>query len=140
DTKQAYKAKQTSLIQQMFRHLGNIFVPIIPGLVASGLLLGIANIITNMADPGVGLLNPDIAEASWFQLLEGVGNLLFGSLGVFVGITTAREFAGSIVLGGIAGLLLFAPVLDDIGALDLFGPDLKVGVGLGGLVGVIFGA
>jgi len=140
DTKQAYKAKQTSLIQQMFRHLGNIFVPIIPGLVASGLLLGIANIITNMADPGVGLLNPDIAEASWFQLLEGVGNLLFGSLGVFVGINTAREFGGTMVLGGIAGLLIYAPVLDDIGALNLFGLDLKVSEGLGGLLGAIFAA
>jgi len=140
DTKQAYKAKQTSLIQQMFRHLGNIFVPIIPGLVASGLLLGIANMITNMADPGVGFLNPNITEASWFQLLEGVGNLLFSSLGVFVGINTAREFGGTMVLGGIAGLLIYAPVLDDIGSLSLFGLDLKVSEGLGGLLGAIFAA
>src|SRR5699024_12482797 len=43
-------------------------------------------------------------------------------------------------LGGIAGLLIYAPVLDDIGAFNLFGLDLKVSEGLGGLLGAIFAA
>src|SRR5699024_1461110 len=50
------------------------------------------------------------------------------------------EFGGTMVLGGIAGLLIYAPVLDDIGALNLFGLDLKVSEGLGGLLGAIFAA
>ncbi|MBY7144368.1 glucose PTS transporter subunit IIA [Virgibacillus sp. NKC19-3] len=140
DTKAAYKAKQTSIFQQFFRHIGNIFVPIVPGLVASGLLLGIANLITNLANPDAAILDPSVLESDWFMLLEAIGNLLFASLGIFVGINTAREFGGTMVLGGIAGLLVNAPVLDDIGALNLFGLDLEVSAGLGGLFGVIIAA
>ncbi|WP_373893652.1 glucose PTS transporter subunit IIA [Virgibacillus sp. CBA3643] len=138
DTKASYKAKQTSIFQQFFRHIGNIFVPIVPGLVASGLMLGIANLILNMAD--AGMISQGVLESDWYMLLEAIGNLLFASLGVFVGINTAREFGGTMVLGGIAGLLINAPVLDDIGALSLFGLNLEVSTGLGGLLGVIIAA
>src|SRR5699024_10714888 len=138
DTKASYKAKQTSAIQQLFRHIGNIFVPIIPGLVASGLMLGIANLILNLADAGI--LDQAILESDWYMLLEATGNLLFGALGVFAGINTAREFGGTMVLGGIAGLLIYTPVLDDIGTLSLFGLKLEIGAGLGGLLGVLLAA
>ncbi|WP_343753921.1 PTS transporter subunit EIIC, partial [Lentibacillus halophilus] len=142
DTKAAYKAKQTSRFQKLFRHIGNIFVPIVPGLVASGLLLGIANLIMNLADPDAtaGFLDPAILDSNWYQLLKAIGNLLFGSLGVFVGINTAREFGGTMVLGGIAGLLIYAPVLGDIESLGLFGLNLQISSGLGGLLGVIVAA
>ncbi|ALX50146.1 glucose PTS transporter subunit IIA [Lentibacillus amyloliquefaciens] len=138
DTKASYKAKQTSSFQQLFRHIGNIFVPIVPGLVASGLMLGIANLILNMAD--ADMINEAVLESDWYMLLQSIGGLLFGSLGVFVGINTAREFGGTMVLGGIAGLLIYAPVLGDIGTLSLFGLDLSVSSGLGGLLGVIVAA
>ncbi|QKY70120.1 glucose PTS transporter subunit IIA [Lentibacillus sp. CBA3610] len=138
DTKASYKAKQTSIFQQLFRHIGNIFVPIVPGLVASGLMLGIANLILNLAD--AEMINPAVLESDWYMLLEAIGNLLFGSLGVFVGINTAREFGGTMVLGGIAGLLIYAPVLGDIGTLSLFGLNLNISSGLGGLLGVIVAA
>src|SRR5699024_10968054 len=97
DTKASYKAKQTSIFQQFFRHIGNIFVPIVPGLVASGLMLGIANLILNMAE--AGMINQAVLDSDWYMLLEAIGNLLFASLGVFVGINTAREFGGTMVLG-----------------------------------------
>ncbi|WP_234972648.1 glucose PTS transporter subunit IIA [Salimicrobium salexigens] len=138
DTKASYKAKQTSSFQQLFRHIGNIFVPIVPGLVASGLMLGIANLILNMAD--AGLINQSVLDSDWYNLLQSIGGLLFGSLGVFVGINTAREFGGTMVLGGIAGLLIYAPVLGDIGTLSLFGLGLSINTGLGGLLGVIIAA
>ncbi|SFE37700.1 PTS system IIA component, Glc family /PTS system IIB component, Glc family /PTS system IIC component, Glc family [Lentibacillus persicus] len=138
DTKASYKAKQTSRFQQLFRHIGNIFVPIVPGLVASGLMLGIANLISNMAN--AGMIEEAVLESDWYMLLQSIGGLLFGSLGVFVGINTAREFGGTMVLGGIAGLLIYAPVLDDISTLSLFGLDLSISSGLGGLLGAIIAA
>ncbi|WP_020008570.1 glucose PTS transporter subunit IIA [Salinicoccus albus] len=138
DTKASYKAKQTSRFQQLFRHIGNIFVPIVPGLVASGLMLGIANLILNMAN--AGMIDQAVLESDWYMLLQSIGGLLFGSLGVFVGINTAREFGGTMVLGGIAGLLIYAPILADISTLSLFGLDLSINSGLGGLLGVIIAA
>lgn len=140
DTKSAYKAKQTSSIQQLLRHIGNIFVPLVPGFVASGLMLGIANLILNLANPEAGILDPAILESNWYLLLESIGGLLFGSLGVFVGINTAREFKGTLVLGGIAGLMIYAPVLSDIGSMSFLGLDLQISTGLGGLLGVIVAA
>ncbi|MFC0525370.1 PTS transporter subunit EIIC [Pontibacillus salicampi] len=140
DTKASYKAKQTTRVQQTLRHIGNIFIPLIPGFVASGLILGIANLILNLANPEAGVLDPAILESEWYQLLKGVGGLLFGSLGIFVGVNTAREFRGTLVLGGIAGLIIYAPVLSDIGTLPLFGLELNVSTGLGGLLGVIISA
>lgn len=139
-TKSSYKQKQTTPLHRLLKHIGNIFVPLIPGLVASGLILGIANIIENLAAPEAGALDPSILETDLFLLLSAIGNLLFGSLGVFVGINTAREFRGTLVLGGIAGLIINAPVLSDIGSLSIFGLDLQVSTGLGGLLGVIIAA
>ncbi|MGY0692105.1 glucose PTS transporter subunit IIA [Virgibacillus sp. FSP13] len=140
DTKAAYKAKQTSSVQQVLRHIGNIFVPLVPGFVASGLLLGIANLILNLANPDAGVLDPAILESNWYLLLKSIGGLLFGSLGVFVGINTAKEFKGTLVLGGIAGLMIYAPVLNDIGSMNFFGLDLQISTGLGGLLGVVVAA
>ncbi|MFQ3544170.1 PTS transporter subunit EIIC [Halobacillus rhizosphaerae] len=140
DTKAAYKAKQTSRTQKMLRHVGNIFVPLIPGFVASGLILGIANLIANLAAPEAGVLDSAILDTDWYILLQSIGGLLFGSLGIFVGINTAREFRGTLVLGGIAGLLIYAPSLSNIDTLQLFGLNLKVSTGLGGLLGVIIAA
>src|SRR5699024_11149988 len=119
-TKSSYKQKQTTPLHRLLQHIGNIFVPLIPGLVASGLILGIANIIENLAAPEAGVLDPSILETDLFLLLSAIGNLLFGSLGVFVGIYTAREFRGTIVLGGIAGIIIHAPVFSDIGSLFIF--------------------
>lgn len=140
DTKASYKAKQTTSIQQVLRHIGNIFVPLVPGFVASGLLLGIANVIMNLANPDVGILDPAILDSNWFLLMEAIGNLLFDSLGIFVGINTAKEFRGTAVLGGIAGLLIYAPILDDVGSMNLFGLNLQISTGLGGLLGVVVAA
>ncbi|WP_347861513.1 PTS transporter subunit EIIC [Salimicrobium sp. PL1-032A] len=140
DTKASYKANQTTKVQKMLRHIGNIFIPLIPGFVASGLILGIANLILNLANPEVGILNPSILESDWYNLLQSIGGLLFGSLGIFVGINTAKEFRGTLVLGGIAGLIIYAPVLSDIGTLELLGLNLNVSTGLGGLLGVIIAA
>lgn len=140
ETKASFKEKQTTPIHRLLKHIGNIFVPLIPGLVASGLILGIANIIENLAAPEVGVLSPEVLESNIFLLLSEIGNLLFGALGVFVGINTAREFRGTLVLGGIAGLIIYAPVLDEIGSLNLLGLNLQVSSGLGGLIGVILAA
>src|SRR5699024_12287896 len=103
-------------LHRLLKHIGNIFVPLIPGLVASGLILGIANIIENLAAPEAGVLDPSILETDLFLLLSAIGNLLFGSLGVFVGINTAREFRWNVVLGGIAEMIINGTVVCAIGA------------------------
>ncbi|MFT8311558.1 MAG: PTS transporter subunit EIIC [Sporolactobacillus sp.] len=119
------KTKKTP-IKQLLRKIGNIFIPLIPGLVASGLINGIANFAINAgADPKSTLLS----------ILVLIGSSLFTFLAILVGWNTAKEFNGTPVLGAIMGMILFNPALANI---TIYGEALTPG--RGGLFGVIFAA
>lgn len=124
--KQKLKAKNRTPFKNFLRKLGNIFIPLIPGLVASGILNGAANFAVNA---GVD------REQTWMQILLLLGSVVFASLGILVGWNTAKEFGGTPVLGAIAGMFLFSPLLADI---TIYGEALTPG--RGGLFGVIFAA
>ena len=120
------KAKNKTPIKMLLRRIGSIFIPLIPGLVASGLINGAANFAKNAGvDP----------TRTWMQILLLLGSGIFMYLAILVGWNTAREFGGSPVLGAIAGAFLFNPALADI---TIYGEALVVG--RGGLFGVIFAA
>jgi len=124
--RQKVKDKQKSPFKRFLRRLGNIFIPLIPGLVASGIINGAANFAKNA---GVD------ATETWMQILLLIGSTLFAYLAILVGWNTAKEFGGTPVLGAIAGGILFNPLLVDI---VIYGEPLVVG--RGGLFGVIFAA
>lgn len=138
ETKEKYKKKQNKKIHQVLKVVGNIFVPLIPGFVSAGLILGIANVITNMATAGI--IDKGVIDSSWFTILKTIGSLMFGSLGVFTGINAAKEFGGTQILGGIAGLLIYSPVLSQVKSLNILGINLSISTGLGGVLGVILAA
>lgn len=122
----AIKKKNSTPFKNLLRRIGSIFIPLIPGLVASGIINGAANFAKNAGvDP----------TQTWMQILLVLGGAVFGSLAVLVGWNTAREFGGTPVLGAIAGIILFSPGLAEI---KLFGEALIPG--RGGLFGVIFAA
>jgi len=120
------KSKNKTPIKMLLRKIGSIFIPLIPGLVASGLINGAANFAKNAGvDPTV----------TWMQILLLLGSGIFMYLAILVGWNTAKEFGGTPVLGAIAGAFLFNPALADI---TIYGEALVVG--RGGLFGVIFAA
>lgn len=127
DTKDKVEQKTKSPMKQFLRRIGNIFFPLIPGLVASGLINGLANLAKNSG------VNP--AEALWLQLLLLIGGGLFGYLTILVGYNTAKEFGGTPVLGAIAGILIINPGLAEI---KLF--DEALVPGRGGIFAVLFAA
>ncbi|QAA23127.1 PTS transporter subunit EIIC [Sporolactobacillus terrae] len=119
------RSKKTP-IKQLLKKIGNIFIPLIPGLVASGLINGIANFSINAgADPKSTLLS----------IMVVIGSSLFTFLAILVGWNTAKEFNGTPVLGAIMGMILFNPALAN---LTIYGEALTPG--RGGLFGVIFAA
>ncbi|WP_210469985.1 PTS transporter subunit EIIC [Sporosarcina sp. 6E9] len=120
------KEKNKTPFKMLLRRIGNIFIPLIPGLVASGLLNGAANFAKN-AEVDV--------TTSWMQILLVLGSGVFMYLMILVGWNTAKEFGGTPVLGAIAGATLFHPGLGDI---VIYGEPLVSG--RGGLFGVIFAA
>ena len=120
------KEKNKTPFKLLLRRVGNIFIPLIPGLVASGIINGGANFAKNAGvDP----------TATWMQILLLLGSVVFGALAILVGWNTAKEFGGTPVLGAIAGGVLFSPLLADI---TIYGEALVPG--RGGLFGVIFAA
>src|SRR5690625_4625092 len=99
------KEKNKTPFKMLLRRIGNIFIPLIPGLVASGLINGGANFAQNAGvDPTM----------TWMQILLLLGSGIFLYLAILVGWNTAKEFGGTPVLGAIAGAFLFNPALADI--------------------------
>ncbi|CAH0346970.1 PTS transporter subunit EIIC [Bacillus sp. CECT 9360] len=120
------KAKNNKPFKNLLRKVGNIFIPLIPALVASGIINGVANFAKNA---GVD------EKTTWLQLLLFMGGGIFAYLGVLVGWNTAKEFGGTPALGAIAGIFVFNPALATV---TLFGEALVPG--RGGLFAVIFAA
>ena len=113
-------------IKYLLKKIGNIFIPLIPALVASGLINGAVNFAINS---GVD------TELAWVQVLQFIGGAFFTIIGVLVGFNTAKEFGGTPALGAISGALIFNPALDD---MELFGESLVSG--RGGLFAVMMSA
>lgn len=116
--------------------LSNIFVPIIPAIIASGFLQGINSVITNIAtgeaqtqgvEAAVILENWNLLQVSTILGILGEAALAF--LAIYVGITAARVFKTDMILGGLVGAITLSGSLSEIGLT----------AGQGGLMGVILG-
>lgn len=94
-----------SFTKRMMNHLSEIFMPLIPILVAGGLILGIRNILETEWTPGVSAVK--------VPFFEGLNNFLwpiacavFWFLPVFIVWSIFKKMNGSQVLGILVGLSL----------------------------------
>src|SRR5699024_5721440 len=86
---------QSPVVKKFLRRIGNIFIPLIPGLVASGIINGVANFL-NVAGFGVG--------STLMNILLLLGSSIFTYLAILVGWNTAQEFERTPVLGALVGM------------------------------------
>lgn len=136
------KAKKNSKVKSVLRSIANIFVPILPGLIAAGTLMGINNIIVNSAKAkalnlgitAIGNLSAEQVILQQNGLLEVstilglIASALFSFLALYTGFYAAKEFRCTPVLGGMIGAMTIAPQVTILGLTP----------GQGGLIGVIF--
>ncbi|AZU64059.1 PTS transporter subunit EIIC [Neobacillus mesonae] len=127
ENKAEINKKNATPFKLFLRKIASIFIPLIPALVASGLITGISKAVIQ-----AGWLAADSQIA---MILTVIGGGLFGYLGILVGINAAKEFGGSPALGALAGILIINPAAAGI---KLFGMELLPG--RGGLIGVLFAA
>lgn len=128
ETKQKFKKKNQTPFKLFLRKIGQIFIPLLPGIIGAGLLSGIVNLaVTFGVDQNQTIL----------QILSFISKCLFGYLAIFVGMNTAKEFGGTPVLGGIIGLVVFNPAIKDL-KLSIFGETVTAG--RGGLIAVLIAA
>lgn len=97
DVKAAAAAKQP-LPQRMVKALGDVFVPILPAIVASGLMMGLVE--------ALGHAIPSFADSDWYGFLDLVSATAFAYLPVLIAVSAARVFGGNIFLGGVVGLCM----------------------------------
>ncbi len=106
--------------------VGDVFVPILPAIVASGLMMGIVE--------ALGHAIPGFSDSDWYGFLDLVSNTAFTFLPVIVAISAARVFGGNLFLGAVIGLMMVHPSLtngwnaaDGYDVWYLFGHGLKIG-------------
>lgn len=102
DVKAAAAAKQP-LIQRMVKTLGDVFVPILPAIVASGLMMGLVE--------ALGKAIPGFSASAWYGILDMISNTAFTFLPAIIAVSAARVFGGNIFLGGVIGMLMIHPSL-----------------------------
>ncbi|QUH18827.1 PTS transporter subunit EIIC [Alkaliphilus sp. B6464] len=121
--KSEMKSKYGSSLSGPLKKISNIFIPLIPAFIGSGLIMGINNLITKWEWVQPGTLT---------ALLGIFGNAVFAYMAIMVGMNAAKEFGGSPALGGVMAGILLAPGLADV---ELFGKALVPG--RGGIIAVL---
>ena len=97
DVKAAAAAGQP-IWKRILKAIGDVFVPILPAIVASGLMMGFVE--------AMGKVYPEFASTSWYDFLDMVANTAFAYLPVIVAISAARVFGGNTFLGAVIGLAM----------------------------------
>jgi len=99
DDVKAAAAAKAPVWRQALKTVGDVFVPILPAIVASGLMMGLVEALAKI--PGLGF-----ADSDWFAFLDTVANTAFAYLPVIVAVSAARVFGGNLFLGAVIGLLM----------------------------------
>ena len=103
------------LLQRLVKGLADIFVPIIPAIVAGGLLMGIHSMLTSVGffweGHSVVTKYPEISDLVDF--INTIANAPFVFLPVLLGFSATRKFGGNPFLGAALGMLLVHPALAD---------------------------
>lgn len=105
-TKEEVKAAAAAhqpLPQRMVKTLGDVFVPILPAIVAAGLMMGLVQ--------ALGKVIPSFAGSDWYGFLDMVSSTAFAYLPVLVAVSAARVFGGNLFLGAVVGLALINSAL-----------------------------
>ena len=99
-------------IMKLIKVLSDIFVPLIPALVAGGLLMALNNVLT-----GQGLFGPQsIVEMvpgikGFAEIVNLMASAPFAFLPILIGFSATKRFGGNPYLGAAAGMMLVMPSL-----------------------------
>ncbi|HFU4420580.1 TPA: sucrose-specific PTS transporter subunit IIBC, partial [Streptococcus suis] len=95
----AEAAKQGNAFQRAIRTFGDVFVPIIPAIVATGLFMGLRGLFAALEMPLTGDLN------TYSQILTDTAFIVLPALVVW---STFRVFGGNQTIGIVLGMMLIA--------------------------------
>ena len=100
-----------NVVQRFIKMLSDIFVPIIPAIVAGGLLMGLNNLLTSPLINGRSII---ALYPMWQGLASAINtfaNAPFTFLPVLIGFSATRKFGGNAFLGAAMGMIMVHPDL-----------------------------
>ena len=109
DVKKA-AASKAPWYKRAIKTLGDIFVPIIPAIVASGFLMGIMEALNFMVNNG--FLNID-TSGSIYVFANLFSNTAYTFLPILIAYSAAKAFGGNPYLGAVIGMMMIHPNLQN---------------------------
>ena len=113
------RAKNSTPIKLFLKKIASIFIPLIPGFIACGLITGLVGCTLKIA--------PDLANTEIIKILSIAGNAVFWGMNLFVGYNAGKVFGGTPIIGGVLAAMITHPALADINLVP----------GRGGIISVV---
>lgn len=141
--KAAMKSQQKdSALKQGLRTIANIFIPMIPAIIAAGLFNGVSSLMGQLFPEAIASQTGVLYILS--QLCALFGNAFLGYFAIYTGINAAKEFGATPALGGIiGGASIGSQIVSISTALGLYNAEVPLEsiltTGKGGIIGVILG-
>ena len=109
---QEHKAKNYgNPFKRAIKTFGDVFVPIIPVLVATGLFMGVRGLLTQPQVLSIFGLTPESISQNFIMWTQILTDTAFAFLPALVAWSSFRVFGGSPVIGIVLGLMLVHPNL-----------------------------
>lgn len=109
EAKEAAAEKQNWFMRAI-KLLGDIFVPIIPAIVASGFLMGIMNSLDFMNSNGFLHIN---THSSIYVFANLFSNIAYTFLQILIAFSAAKAFGANQYLGAVIGMIMIHPSLQN---------------------------
>ena len=110
DEAKAQGARKGNWFQRAIKTLGDIFVPIIPAIVASGFLMGIMESLKFMVNNGFIELD---STSSLFVFADLFSNVAYTFLPILIAFSAAKVFGGNPFLGAVVDMIMIHPSLQN---------------------------
>lgn len=127
EVKQAAAAQQ-NVFKRAIKTLGDIFVPIIPAIVASVFLMGIMEALNFMTNNGFVTLD---TNSSIFVFANLFSNVAYTFLPILIAYSAAKAFGGNPYLGAVIGMLMIHPNLQNAWTVATEGVHIRQSVWFG---------
>ena len=107
EVKQAAAQKMNPL-QRLVKTLSDVFVPLIPALVASGLMMGLNNVLTanGLFVPGQSLVEAYPALSDIAAMINTFASAAYAFLPILIGFSATKMFGGNPYLGAVIGMIM----------------------------------
>lgn len=141
DNKKAMQSRQkTHRLTALLKTFGEIFVPLIPGVIAAGLCAGFASLLTQLYPA----YSENTLASVVYHLLTLINTSFMTYLTAWAGYRAAERFGATPILGGMLGMMTTLGSIDSIAkAIGLYNDaqplDAILRAGRGGVLAAVLG-